>query len=141
MVFFAFSRVLRLARLTTLDRQIPCSRPVHPLDPPWTAPWTPQVRHATYITDELAKIGLITALADALRDRNERLRRKAMAALGELLFYVATQQEEGAARAEASQWEVPASTVIHNNNQACFAHGGRAVGEVGNWTQGEKRGR
>jgi serine/threonine-protein kinase ULK4 len=53
------------------------------------------VRHATYITDELAKSGLIGALADALRDRNERLRRRAMAALGELLFYVATQQEEG----------------------------------------------
>lgn len=54
------------------------------------------MRHATYITDELSKSGLVTALADALRDRNERLRRRAMAALGELLFYIATQQEEGA---------------------------------------------
>ena len=74
------------------------------------------VRHATYITDELAKSGLIGALADALRDRNERLRRRAMAALGELLFYVATQQEEGrqaggVPNPEAAQWEVPASTV------------------------------
>eukprot|EP00854_Cymbomonas_tetramitiformis_P004153 gene4153-5131_t len=67
------------------------------------------VRHATYITDELARSGLVTVLAECLRDRNERLRRRAMAGLGELLFYVATQQEENA---EASGlWDVPPSIV------------------------------
>lgn len=37
--------------------------------------------------------GVIEVLADALCDKNEKVRRRVMATLGELLFYVATQQQ------------------------------------------------
>ncbi len=37
--------------------------------------------------------GVIEVLAEALKDKNERVRRRIMATLGELLFYVATQQQ------------------------------------------------
>ena len=37
--------------------------------------------------------GVIEVLADALSDKNEKVRRRVMATLGELLFYVATQQQ------------------------------------------------
>jgi len=33
-------------------------------------------------------------MADALKDKNEKVRRKAIAALGEYLFYGATQMDE-----------------------------------------------
>jgi hypothetical protein len=40
------------------------------------------VRHTTYITEELAGTGVVDALAEALRDKSERVRRRAMATLG-----------------------------------------------------------
>ncbi|KAK9809997.1 hypothetical protein WJX72_003108 [[Myrmecia] bisecta] len=66
------------------------------------------VRHATYIADELAATGVVEVLAEALRDKNERVRRRVMASLGELLFYVATQQQDSGAE---SLWQVPPSTI------------------------------
>ena len=92
------------------------------------------LRHATYITDELAASGIVIVLTECLRDKNERVRRRAMATLGELLFYIATQQHEAARQREAasssaeggpipnaaphngeppppSAWQIPASTV------------------------------
>jgi serine/threonine-protein kinase ULK4 len=82
------------------------------------------LRHATYITEELAASGVVTVLTECLKDKNERVRRRAMATLGELLFYIATQQHEAteaaqraggagatAANAAAAAWQVPASTV------------------------------
>ncbi|CAG9460825.1 unnamed protein product [Pedinophyceae sp. YPF-701] len=57
------------------------------------------VRHATYIADELASTGIVEALAEVLRDKGERVRRRAMAALGELLFYLSTQQHHTGALA------------------------------------------
>ena len=86
------------------------------------------LRHATYITEELAASGVVTVLTECLRDKNERVRRRAMATLGELLFYIATQQHEAAeaarrnpskrgggtdaaAAAAAAAWQIPASTV------------------------------
>ncbi|KAK9856467.1 hypothetical protein WJX84_005420 [Apatococcus fuscideae] len=51
------------------------------------------VRHATYIADELSQSGIIDVLAEGLRDENERVRRRMMATLGELLFYAATQNQ------------------------------------------------
>ena len=53
-------------------------------------------RHATEIGDELLaneKTNICETLADVIEDSNERAKRKAMATLGELLFYVATQSE------------------------------------------------
>lgn len=51
------------------------------------------IRHATWIADELAESGVVQALSELLRDKNLKVRRKAVAALGELMYYVATQQE------------------------------------------------
>ena len=47
--------------------------------------------HAEKVACLLA--GVIEVLADALSDKNEKVRRRVMATLGELLFYVATQQQ------------------------------------------------
>ena len=37
--------------------------------------------------------GVIEVLTEGLKEKNERVRRRIMATLGELLFYVATQQQ------------------------------------------------
>lgn len=68
------------------------------------------LRHATYISEELAQSGLAEALVEAVAERDERLKRRAMAALGELLFYVATQQQEQE-QSSPSPWEVPEEAV------------------------------
>ncbi|CAN6469255.1 unnamed protein product [Victoria cruziana] len=51
------------------------------------------IRHSTSIEADLASSGIIRALEDSLRDKQEKVRRYAMAALGELVFYIATQNE------------------------------------------------
>lgn len=48
------------------------------------------IRHSTFIGDDLASSGILGALTDGLRDRQEKVRRFSMAALGELLFYIST---------------------------------------------------
>ncbi|KAK9146832.1 hypothetical protein Sjap_006735 [Stephania japonica] len=53
------------------------------------------IRHSTYIGDDLASSGLVGALTDGLRDKQDKVRRLSMAALGELLFYISTQNEQG----------------------------------------------
>lgn len=57
------------------------------------------LRHATYITPELASSGIVSVLTECLRDKNDKVRRRAAATLGELLFYIATQQHEAACAA------------------------------------------
>lgn len=52
------------------------------------------IRHSTFIGDELANSGILGSLTDGLRDRQEKVRRFSMAALGELLFYISTQNEQ-----------------------------------------------
>uniref|UniRef100_M1BE80 EMB3013 n=1 Tax=Solanum tuberosum TaxID=4113 RepID=M1BE80_SOLTU len=42
---------------------------------------------------KLANLGILGARTDGLRDRQEKVRRFSMAALGELLFYISTQNE------------------------------------------------
>ena len=59
------------------------------------------LRHATYMSEELASSGVVTVLTECLKDKNERVRRRAMATLGELLFYIATQQHEAGLKAPA----------------------------------------
>ncbi|KAL3692536.1 hypothetical protein R1sor_006187 [Riccia sorocarpa] len=80
------------------------------------------VRHATLIEDELAGSGIISVLTETLRDKQEKVRRCAMATLGELLFYIAT-QTEGSPRSGAqsesgakdgrssSVWQVSSTTI------------------------------
>ena len=69
------------------------------------------VRHATFIGEDVPKTGIIDSLTDALRDKHEAVRRKSMSALGELLFYIVTQeQEEGLSHANGSPWYIPNGT-------------------------------
>jgi serine/threonine-protein kinase ULK4 len=69
------------------------------------------VRHATWIADELSGTGILQVLAELLRDKNPKVKRKAAAALGELLFYVATQQEALDPSERDKVWPVPKSTI------------------------------
>lgn len=52
------------------------------------------IRHSTFIGDDLASSGILGSLTDGLRDKQEKVRRFSMAALGELLFYISTQSEQ-----------------------------------------------
>ncbi|CAI5470722.1 unnamed protein product [Closterium sp. Yama58-4] len=69
------------------------------------------VRHATAIRRELAASGLVGVLAECLRDKQEKVRRRAMAALGEMAFYIATQSPTPAAAAAAAA-PSPASGLV-----------------------------
>lgn len=51
------------------------------------------IRHSTSIDDDLASSDILGSLKDGLRDRQEKVRRFSMAALGELLFYISTQND------------------------------------------------
>ncbi|KAK9287888.1 hypothetical protein L1049_016331 [Liquidambar formosana] len=53
------------------------------------------IRHSTFIEDDLANSGILGSLTDGVRDKQEKVRRFSMAALGELLFYISTQNENG----------------------------------------------
>lgn len=52
------------------------------------------IRHSTDIQDDLVNSGIVSSLTDSLRDRQEKVRRYSMAALGELLFYISTQIDQ-----------------------------------------------
>ncbi|CAK7332871.1 unnamed protein product [Dovyalis caffra] len=52
------------------------------------------IRHSTFIEDDLANSGILGSLTDGLRDKQEKVRRFSMAALGELLFYISTQNDQ-----------------------------------------------
>ncbi|KAI4370775.1 hypothetical protein MLD38_019085 [Melastoma candidum] len=52
------------------------------------------IRHCTLIVDDLSNSGLLGALTDGVGDRQEKIRRFSMAALGELLYYISTQSEQ-----------------------------------------------
>lgn len=67
------------------------------------------IRHATLINPELSSSGLYQILNDQLRDKVDKVRRKAMAALGEYLFYAATQMDENS----GTDWDIP-NQVISN---------------------------
>jgi serine/threonine-protein kinase ULK4 len=61
------------------------------------------IRHATLISPELSSSGLCQILAENLKEKTERLRKKAIAALGEYLFYAATQMDD----VSGGDWEIP----------------------------------
>ena len=60
------------------------------------------IRYATLITPDLSTSGLYQILSEQLRDKIDKVRRKAMAALGEYLFYAATQMDEN----NGNDWEI-----------------------------------
>ena len=72
------------------------------------------VRHATFITDEVAETPMLSVLVEQLRERDGTLRKAAVAALGELLFYIAT-QEPG----EGAEWNVPTSAYTQVRGACC----------------------
>ncbi|EPS71184.1 hypothetical protein M569_03574, partial [Genlisea aurea] len=78
------------------------------------------IRHSTFIGAELAGSGILGALTDGLRDRQEKVRRFSMAALGELLFYVSTLDDSSNENPHESSykdhrpsscWQVPNSLI------------------------------
>lgn len=52
------------------------------------------VRHSTVIDNELAESEVCSALIEVMEDKNDKVRRRAIAALGEYMFYAATQLDE-----------------------------------------------
>ena len=66
------------------------------------------IRHSTVIGNEVAESGLAMILCEVLKDKNEKVRRKAVASLGEFLFYAATQLDDEQVEAV---WEIPAGAV------------------------------
>jgi serine/threonine-protein kinase ULK4 len=52
------------------------------------------IRHSTVIENEVAESEVCTQLIEAMKDKNEKVRRKAIAALGEYMFYAATQLDD-----------------------------------------------
>ena len=66
------------------------------------------VRHSTVIGNDVAESGLCIILCDVVKDKNEKVRRKAVASLGELLFYAATQLDDEQAD---PVWEIPEEAV------------------------------
>lgn len=66
------------------------------------------IRHATVIDPDILKYGIVSGFMDSLKDKSEKVRRKAMAALGELLFYGATQVDEN-----VNEWDL-SMNLIHS---------------------------
>lgn len=52
------------------------------------------IRHSTVIENDLAESGVCDTLIETLKDKNEKVKRKAIATLGEFLFYAATQLDD-----------------------------------------------
>lgn len=51
------------------------------------------IRHSTFINKDLENPGLLGSLIDGLRDKQEKVRKFSMAALGQLLFYTSFRNE------------------------------------------------
>lgn len=66
------------------------------------------IRHSTVIGNEVAESGLAMILCEILKDKNEKVRRKAVASLGEFLFYAATQLDDEQVE---PVWEIPAGAI------------------------------
>jgi hypothetical protein len=65
-------------------------------------------RHATFISSDLCRDGIMNVLVKCTGARDRKVRRKSMAALGELLFYVATEEVSGGGD---NGWVIPGSVV------------------------------
>ena len=66
------------------------------------------IRHATVIENEVAESGIWKILCQTLEDSKENVKRKAIAALGEYLFYAATQLDDDQA---SNIWKIPEEAV------------------------------
>jgi serine/threonine-protein kinase ULK4 len=52
------------------------------------------IRHSTVIENDLAESDIATQLIETMKDTNKSVRKKAIAALGEYMFYAATQLDD-----------------------------------------------
>lgn len=52
------------------------------------------IRHSTVIENELAESEICQQLVETMKEKNEKVRRRAIAALGEYMFYAATQLDD-----------------------------------------------
>ena len=66
------------------------------------------IRHSTVIGNEVAQNKLAETLCEISKDKNEKVKRKAIASLGEFLFYAATQLDDDQAD---PVWEIPAVAI------------------------------
>jgi len=67
------------------------------------------IRHATVIENELSQLGIPEVMAELMKDKSEKVRRRAASALGEYLFYGATQMDEDVQN--NSIWEISSNMV------------------------------
>jgi len=66
------------------------------------------IRHSTVIENEYAESDVCQQLIETMKDKNEKVRRRAIAALGEYLFYAATQLDDEQAD---PVWEIPEEAI------------------------------
>ncbi|GAB2266242.1 hypothetical protein Dimus_001262 [Dionaea muscipula] len=79
------------------------------------------IRYSTFIEDNLENSGILGSLSDGLRDKQEKVRRFSMAALGELLFYISTRNQQtrddnapgsqSKDQRSTSGWQVPGTLI------------------------------
>jgi len=67
------------------------------------------IRHSTVIGNEVAESGLALLFCEVIKDKNDKVKKKAVASLGEFLFYAATQLDD-----EQSDpvWEIPQAAIV-----------------------------
>lgn len=65
------------------------------------------IRHATVIDNELSQLNVPIILTELLKEKNDKLKRKAVAALGEYLFYGATQMDEDSSEVQTLSLCIP----------------------------------
>lgn len=62
------------------------------------------LRHTTVVNNDLAKQGILSITTELVKDKNPKVRRRAIAALGEYIFYGATQLDGTQA---TEMWDIP----------------------------------
>lgn len=94
------------------------------------------LRHATYLEPGVTELGLFDVMVEALTEQDSVLRRRSAAALGELLFYIATQPPsdvadggpQDAGGVGARGWQVPGPVLVALM-QTLLSPGGDAVAQ------------
>lgn len=61
------------------------------------------------IGNDVAESGLAVVLCDVIKDKSEKVKKKAVASLGEFLFYAATQLDDESAD---PIWEIPQQAIM-----------------------------
>lgn len=62
------------------------------------------LRHTTVVNNDLAKQGILSITTELVKDKNPKVKRRAIAALGEYIFYGATQLDGTSA---TEMWDIP----------------------------------